>query len=601
MIVIDASLLIAQAYDHRTPLNLTSAKADAARRAGIKGVPKLVDIIGAVPVSHKEKLAPFLKARPVRSASGVAVVALMCKPHRCPHIHYTGDVCVYCPGGPDSDFEYSTQAYTGYEPTSMRAIRARYDPAEQARTRLTQLRSLGHPADKIEYIVMGGTFMSLDQKYRDGFVSALHDTLSGHASRDVDEAVRLSEQSHTKCIGITIETRPDYCLRPHLADMLRYGCTRIEIGVQSVYEDVARDTNRGHTVAAVAHSFELAKEAGFKVVTHMMPDLPSMGFERDLQGFRELFQDPRFRPDGLKLYPTLVLRGTGLYELWRAGAYRNYPPDVLVDLTARVLAKVPPWTRVYRVQRDIPMPLVTSGVEHGNLRERALARMRDLGLTCRDIRSREVGIKDIHHRVRPDNVELVRRDYWANGGWETFLSYEDPEQDILIGMLRLRRLGSESFRPEARGLRCSMVRELHVYGTAVAVGDRDTSKFQHRGFGGLLMREAERIAAQEHGSRRVLVISGVGTRHFYRRLGYRLHGPYMVKDAVDETSMLLRESAVDEASTPMGAARGWSEGGEVERKEEQEEEEESSMWELVARGNMGDSSGMAGGSLMGWS
>jgi len=519
-----------RAYDSRTPVNLTQLKSDAARRVGMRGMPKLVDIIQAVPSTHREKLLPFLKARPVRSASGVAVVALMCKPHRCPHIAYTGDVCVYCPGGPDSDFEYSTQAYTGYEPTSMRAIRARYDPAEQARTRLDALRRLGHPADKVEYIVMGGTFMSLDPAYREGFIAALHDALSGHSSGGVDEAVRLSEQSSAKCVGITIETRPDYCLRPHLNDMLRYGCTRIEIGVQSVYEDVARDTNRGHTVAAVSHSFELAKDAGFKVVTHMMPDLPSMGFERDLQGFRELFEDPRFRPDGIKLYPTLVLRGTGLYELWRAGAYRNYPPDVLVDLTARVLAMVPPWTRVYRVQRDIPMPLVTSGVEHGNLRERALARMRDLGLACRDIRAREVGIKDIHHRVRPDHVELVRRDYWANGGWETFLSFEDADQDILVGMLRLRRLSGEAFRPEAAGRRASMVRELHVYGTAVAVGGRDNSKFQHRGFGTLLMAEAARIATQEHGSTRVLVISGVGTRHFYRRMGYSLHGPYMVRD-----------------------------------------------------------------------
>jgi len=516
------------------------------------GVPRLIDVIGAVPPSHRDKLKPFLKARPIRSASGVAVVALMCKPHRCPHIHYTGDVCVYCPGGPDSDFEYSTQAYTGYEPTSMRAIRARYDPGEQARTRLDALRRLGHAADKVEYIVMGGTFMSLDRPYREGFIAALHDALSGHTSSGVDEAVRLSEQSAAKCIGITIETRPDYCLRPHLNDMLRYGCTRIEIGVQSVYEDVARDTNRGHTVAAVSHSFELAKDAGFKVVTHMMPDLPSMGFERDLQGFRELFEDPRFRPDGLKLYPTLVLRGTGLYELWRAGAYRNYPPDVLVDLTARVLAMVPPWTRVYRVQRDIPMPLVTSGVEHGNLRERALARMRDLGLACRDIRSREAGIKDIHHRVRPEHVELVRRDYWANGGWETFLSVEDAEQDILVGMLRLRRLSGDAFRPEAKGLRCSMVRELHVYGTAVAVGESDASKFQHRGFGTLLMGEAAAIAREEHGSDRMLVISGVGTRHFYRRLGYRLHGPYMVRDLADGEGRLPEPGAGPRA--PAGGA-----------------------------------------------
>lgn len=536
-----------------------------------------MDIIAALPDDHREQLKPYLKAKPVRSASGISVVAVMAKPHRCPHIAMTGNVCVYCPGGPDSDFEYSTQAYTGtsrsrkketpsfggeegeerrgpgpgsvtgtaeradedargarlfvcagYEPTSMRAIRARYDPYLQTRSRVEQLEALGHSVDKVEFIVMGGTFLSLDASYRDYFIRNLHDALSGHSSNSVEEAVRYSEQSNVKCIGITIETRPDYCLRPHLNDMLRYGCTRIEVGVQSIFEDVARDSNRGHTVAAVCHSFQLAKDCGYKVVTHMMPDLPNMGYERDLEGFREFFENPAFRPDGLKLYPTLVIRGTGLYELWRTGAYRNYPPDTLVDLIAHVLALVPPWTRVYRIQRDIPMPLVTSGVEVGNLRELALARMRDLGLVCRDVRTREVGIKDIHHRVRPDQVELVRRDYVANGGWETFLAYEDPEQDILVGLLRLRRCGPATFRPELRG-RCSIVRELHVYGTAVPVHARDPTKFQHQGFGTLLMEEAERIARDEHGSDLLAVISGVGTRHYYRKLGYELDGPYMVK------------------------------------------------------------------------
>ena len=272
----------------------------------------------------------------------------------------------------------------------------------------------------------------------------------------------------------------------------------------------------------------------------MMPDLPNMGFERDLEGMRELFENPAFRPDGMKLYPTLVIRGTGLYELWRTGAYRNYPPETLVELVARILALVPPWTRVYRIQRDIPMPLVTSGVEVGNLRELALARMRDLGLPCRDVRTREVGIKDIHHRVRPDQVELVRRDYTANGGWETFLSYEDPEQDILVGLLRLRRCGEATFRPELGGAQAhtengtcvSIVRELHVYGTAVPVHARDPSRFQHQGFGTLLMEEAERIAFEEHGSDKLAVISGIGTRHYYRKLGYHLEGPYMVKSLV---------------------------------------------------------------------
>lgn len=206
-------------------------------------------------------------------------------------------------------------------------------------------------------------------------------------------------------------------------------------------------------------------------------------------------------------------------------------PSGLIDLIARILALVPPWTRVYRVQRDIPMPLVSSGVEHGNLRELALARMKDLGTQCRDVRTREVGIQEIHNKVKPYEAELIRRDYCANGGWETFLSYEDPEQDILIGLLRLRKCSPDTFRPELRS-GCSIVRELHVYGSVVPVHARDPTKFQHQGFGMLLMEEAERIAREEHGSSKIAVISGVGTRNYYRKIGYELDGPYMSKSLV---------------------------------------------------------------------
>lgn len=293
-------------------MNLNAIKSRIAKKHKMPNTPKLTDIIAAIPEDYKQALLPRIKAKPVRTASGIAVVAVMCKPHRCPHIAMTGNICVYCPGGPDSDFEYSTQSYTGYEPTSMRAIRARYNPYEQARGRIDQLKALGHNCDKVEYIIMGGTFMSLSESYRNWFIANLHDALTGHTSSDVDEAVRFSEQSLSKCIGITIETRPDYCLKPHLSQMLRYGCTRLEIGVQSVYEDVARDTNRGHTVKAVCETFQLAKDAGYKVVAHMMPDLPNVGMERDLEQFKEFFENPAFRSDGLKIYPTLVIRGTGL-------------------------------------------------------------------------------------------------------------------------------------------------------------------------------------------------------------------------------------------------------------------------------------------------
>ncbi|EFJ21495.1 hypothetical protein SELMODRAFT_417273 [Selaginella moellendorffii] len=301
--------------------------------------------------------------------SGIAMVAVMSKPHRCPHIATTGNICV--DRGPDSDFEYSTQSYTGY------------NPYIQARGRVDQLRRLGHSVDK--------------------------------------------------------------------------------------------------------------------VVAHMMPNLPNVDMERDMESFREFFENPSFRADGLKIYPTLVIRGTGLYELWKTGRYKNYPPEQLVNLVARVLSLVPPWTRVYRIQRDIPMPLVTSGVEKGNLRELALMRMEDLGLKCRDVRTREAGIQDIHNQIKPEEV-----------------------------LLRLRKCGPNATCPELLG-RCSIFRELHVYGTAVPVHGRDADKLQHQGYGTLLMEEAERIARKEHRSVKLAVISGVGTRHYYRKLGYELEGPYMTK------------------------------------------------------------------------
>uniref|UniRef100_A0ABI7ZRM7 Elongator complex protein 3 n=1 Tax=Felis catus TaxID=9685 RepID=A0ABI7ZRM7_FELCA len=447
-----------EAHEQGKDIDLNKVKTRTAAKYGLSAQPRLVDIIAAVPPQYRKVLVPKLKAKPIRTASGIAVVAVMCKPHRCPHISFTGNICVYCPGGPDSDFEYSTQSYTGYEPTSMRAIRARYDPYLQTRHRIEQLKQLGHSVDKVEFIVMGGTFMALPEEYRDYFIRNLHDALSGHTSNNIYEAVK------------------------------------------------------GHTVKAVCESFHLAKDSGFKVVAHMMPDLPNVGLERDIEQFTEFFENPAFRPDGLKLYPTLVIRGTGLYELWKSGRYKSYSPSDLIELVARILALVPPWTRVYRVQRDIPMPLVSSGVEHGNLRELAFARMKDLGIQCRDVRTREVGIQEIHHKVRPYQVELVRRDYVANGGWETFLSYEDPDQDILIGLLRLRKCSEETFRFELVG-GVSIVRELHVYGSVVPVSSRDPTKFQHQGFGMLLMEEAERIAREEHGSGKIAVISGVGTQN----------------------------------------------------------------------------------------
>ncbi|RVE41619.1 hypothetical protein evm_013731 [Chilo suppressalis] len=544
---------IIKLHKQEKQINLNVIRSSVCKKYKLDCTPRIVDIIASIPSDYKDLISK-LKAKPIRTASGVAVVAVMCKPHRCPHIALTGNICIYCPGGPDSEFEYSTQSYTGYEPTSMRAIRARYDPYDQARERLKQLKGLGHNTDKVEYIIMGGTFLSLPDSYKNNFIMRLHDALSGHDSTTVEEAITASAESKQKCVGITIETRPDYCVRPHINKMLLYGCTRIEIGVQSVYEDVARDTNRGHTVESVCESFCLSKDSGYKIVSHMMPNLPNVPKKRDLAQFREYFDNPKFRSDGLKIYPTLVIKGTG--------------------------------------------------VEHGNIRELALSRMRDYKTSCRDVRTREVGIKSVHAELE---IELVRRDYYANKGWETFLSYEDVKQDVLIGLLRLRKCSNETFRKELfnqernskngsikteggcikTGVDCintgrdcinssedrikieggciktegdcinlsegqinprevntnshhfsihsskssnaSIIRELHVYGTAVGIDQKEGSKFQHKGYGRLLIEEAERIARDEHKSNKLAIISGVGTRKYYEKFGYVLEGPYMVK------------------------------------------------------------------------
>ncbi|KAL0231501.1 hypothetical protein GEMRC1_010905 [Eukaryota sp. GEM-RC1] len=248
--------------------------------------------------------------KPVRAASGVLPIALMCKPHACPHTQQTGLVCSYCPGGPGSDFEFSTQSYCGYEPTSMRAIKARYNPHKQVTVRLNQLKQLGHHSNKIEIIIMGGTFFYLPKTYRDWFIRQILDALSDHESHTVKEAVMFAERCKHRCVGLTIETRPDYCAPDHLKEMLSYGSTRLEIGVQSPYQDVLSAMNRGHGIEAVTKCFTDCREHGFKVIGHFMPFLPGVeDEEREIRGWHEIWTDPSLRPDGIKIYPTLVMRG----------------------------------------------------------------------------------------------------------------------------------------------------------------------------------------------------------------------------------------------------------------------------------------------------
>ncbi|CAL5972614.1 Histone_acetyltransferase Elp3 [Hexamita inflata] len=514
----------------------------------LSSMPQLSQLLPLLPPSAKK----LLVKKPVRSASGVQVLAVMCRPHRCPHQVKTGKNCTYCGGGADSDFNYSSQSYTGYEPTSMRAIRARYDPIEQTKVRLNQLRELGHDSGKYEVVLMGGTFMSLPQEYRESFICGILQGITGHVSTDLSEQIQFAARSSCKMVALTLETRPDYCEPRHLAQMLRYGTTRLEIGVQSVYQDVIAAVNRGHTIRSVVRCFGQSRDAGFKMIAHMMPNLVHTSVNRDLWGFRELFESLKFRPDGLKVYPTLVIRGTELYEQWRQEKYtRNYPHHTLINLLADILSIIPPYVRIYRIMRDIPLPLITSGVEAANLRELALAELTRRGQFSMEIRQREAGIsqatsEEIERKTGLDRgftdfkthkLEVVRRDYAAGGSVETFISAEQPggvgcHPPILVGLLRLRQmpLGKRkggSIRKELQG-RVSIIREVHVYGSAVGVNERGFGE-QHRGIGRLLVEEACQVAKNEHHSAKLVVISGVGTREYYQKLGFVLDGVYMSK------------------------------------------------------------------------
>ncbi|MFX0163312.1 MAG: tRNA uridine(34) 5-carboxymethylaminomethyl modification radical SAM/GNAT enzyme Elp3 [Candidatus Hodarchaeota archaeon] len=481
-------------------------------------IEKISDDLEKFPV-----LIGLLRKRRVRSLSGVAVVAVMTKPYPCPH-----GKCAYCPGGPEQDVP---QSYTGREPATLRGAQHAYDPAAQVKARIKQLMSIGHPTSKIDLIIMGGTFPSTPINYQEWFVKRCIDAMNHHDSKSLIEAQKFNETAPSRCIGLTIETRPDYCKEPHLDLMLTLGATRVEIGVQTLYDDIYKKIERGHKVEDVAKAFQLARDAGLKIGAHMMPSLPEMDYRRDLEAFHTLFNDPRFKPDMLKIYPTLVLEGTKLYEWWKKGEYTPYHDEELIRLIAEIKAMVPPWLRIQRIQRDIPVYLIKAGPKIGHLRDVVKRYMKNEGLKCKCIRCHEAGLKAHKEGVTADveNVCLRRQSYEASGGEEIFLSYEDMENDVLVGFLRLRIPSKNAHRPEI-GEKTAIVRELRIYGLQVPIGEKFEKAWQHKGWGSSLLSTAEKIAREEYDMKKLLVTSGIGVRPYYREKGYDLLGPYMAKN-----------------------------------------------------------------------
>ncbi len=535
---------------------LSRLKLDLCTKYKKKSIPTDIEVLLNAEDKDIGSVRKYLRTKPTRSLSGVAVIAVMAKPLACPH-----GKCITCPGGVDSFFGDTPQSYTGKEPATRRAKRNGFDPYLQVFNRLEQYIAAGHEPEKVELIIMGGTFISAPKAYRERFVTdalrAMNDfsakfyrrgeldiacfrdffelpgdikdparessirkkvlALRNRAKGKLENEQQKNESSVVRCVGLTIETRPDYGKLEHGNEMLRLGCTRVEIGVQSVYDDSLEKMQRGHTTRDSIESIRTLKDLGFKINIHYMPGL-FVSRKNDLKGMRQLFDDPDYRPDMLKLYPCMVIRGTKLYNMWKKGLYKPLSTRQAAGLIADFKEHVPQYCRIMRVQRDIPSYLISSGVDRTNLRQYIQESIDKKGRRCRCIRCREIGrAKDLKGKM-----EISAMYYDASGGGEFFISYGN--RDVLAGFCRLR-FPSQSLRKEITG-QSAIIRELHVYGQAAGIGKK--GDVQHMGIGKLLMQAAESLA-KLYLRKKLVVISGIGAREYYRKIGYRKQGPYMIK------------------------------------------------------------------------
>lgn len=529
--------------------DLSRLKISLCKKHGMKKIPTNIQIL----LNSTDKTLK-LPTKPTRTISGVAVVAIMSHPEKCPH----GE-CLMCPSNTKKGVP---QSYTGKEPATMRGMRNKFDPYLQVFNRLEQYVVLGQNFDKIELIIMGGTFPSYEKKYQKEFVkyafmamndfsdlffnnnefnankfkeffelpgdinditrtNSIHEKILKQKGKStlIKEQTR-NETSNIRCVGLTQETRPDFGMLEHGNFMLKLGTTRVELGIQSVYDNALKKINRGHTVKDSIKSIKTLKDLGFKLNYHYMPGLPGIDNKTDLEGMKTLFSNPAFRPDMLKIYPCMVIPGTKLYDEYKAGKFNPITTNDAIKLITEFKKFVPPYVRIMRVQRDIPTYAIESGVDKTNLRQM----IDQLGHKCNCIRCREVGHVMQKKGKSPKQIEIKALKYDASDGTEYFISSEDFKNNILIGFCRLR-FPSESLRKEITK-NSAIVRELHVYGQAITIGDQGS--IQHAGWGKKMLEKAEMIA-KENSKNKMIIISGVGVRKYYEKLGYKLEGPYMVK------------------------------------------------------------------------
>lgn len=519
-------------------LRITTLKNRFMKKYGIKKTLKNSQVLFFATEDELSLILPLLRRRSTRSISGVTVVAVMTQPFDCP------GKCLYCPGDNSQPGEKAAKSYTGQEPAAKRSITYGYDSYLQMRHRLMDLKAIGHMVDKVEIICMGGTFLSTPIEYQTSFIKGCYDALNhfydsnynrSNDNSTLNEAKLMAEKAQIRSVGLTIETRPDYCLPEHINQILDYGGTRVEIGVQTTRESILRNLKRGHSIQQTIDAIKYAKDAGLKVNVHMMPNLPGSTPEEDLKDTLNLFENPDFRPDMLKIYPTLVIKGTELFQMWKRGEYHSYPLETTVDLIAKMKIKIPKYIRIQRIQRDIPAYLIVDGVQKSNLRQIVQKKLTNMGEKCNCIRCREQGFiskyfteKGIKQDFELDEFAVKRLDYSASKGTEIFLSIENDY--LLLGYLRLRKPSDDVFRAELNNGETMIVREIKIVGELVPRKKKPQKhQIQHRGLGKKLLFEAERIVKDEFNCKKISVISGIGVREWFYKQGYFLDGVYVSK------------------------------------------------------------------------
>lgn len=467
-------------------------------------------------IKENKNLKELLKKRPIRSLSGIVNISVVTKPYPCP------GKCLFCPiesGLPKS--------YLSGEPAVERAKEVNFDPYLQVKSRIEALQIQGHPTSKIELRIIGGTWSFYSFNYRQWFVKRCFEAANEKLSHSLKEAQKLNERAKNRIVGISIETRADYINEKEIKELRNLGVTLVEIGVQNIFEEVLRKNKTNLTPEIISRATKLLKDSGFKVLYHIMPNLFGSNFQKDFLSFKKIFEKENFKPDWVKIYPVMIIKGTPLYKLWKEGKYRPYSEKKLIELLIKIKEIVPHWVRIARIVRDIPIQKIEAGCKTSNLREVVQKEMKKRGLKCKCIRCREV-----REKYDPkEKIYLFREDYQASGGKEIFLSFENKNREKLYSLLRLR-IPSQIFEKEKHFLsvlnNSAIIREIQTYGELVPLAEKKLAP-QHKGLGKRLIKKAEEITKKEFKLKKIAVISGVGVREYWRKLGYRLRDTYMVK------------------------------------------------------------------------